>query len=152
MRHAVRPRAGPRRLLLVRSNRLNGTKRHGASGSPIFARNVIIVIVWTRSDAVIRNTNDRKGSPEVPGLMISNGPGAQYRRGLSVGPIHECADVSIWMRSRNHMLDPNLTGFDPKPSCAMRRICGAAFAPAVCSHHRDVLACVPSSQVVIGIE
>src|SRR6516165_2382358 len=50
----------------------------------------------------------------VPGLMISNGPGAQYRRGLSVGPIHECADVSSWMRSRNHMLDLSLTGFDPE--------------------------------------
>ena len=45
--------------------------------------------------------------------MILQGPDVQHRRGLSVGPIHECADVSSWMRSGNHMLDPSLTGFGP---------------------------------------
>ena len=33
-----------------------------------------IVMVWTRSDAVIGDTNDRQGSPDVPSLMIANGP------------------------------------------------------------------------------
>jgi len=45
--------------------------------------------------------------------MISKGPGAQYRRGHSFWRIHKSADVGSWMRSRNHMLDPSLTGFDP---------------------------------------
>jgi hypothetical protein len=45
--------------------------------------------------------------------MISKGPGAQYRRGHSFGCVHKRADVSSWMRSRNHMLDLSLTGFDP---------------------------------------
>ena len=39
-----------------------------------FAQNVIIVMVGTRSDAVVGNTNDRKALPEVRGRMILNGP------------------------------------------------------------------------------
>jgi hypothetical protein len=34
---------------------------------------------------------------------------------------------------------------NPKQSCAMLRICDAAFAPAVSGHSRDVLACISSS-------
>jgi hypothetical protein len=40
-----------------------GGARIGASAKWLqaaFAQNVIIVMVWTRSDAVISNTNDRK--------------------------------------------------------------------------------------------
>jgi hypothetical protein len=46
--------------------------------------------------------------------MILKGPGAQYRRGHSFGCVHKRADVSSWMRSRNHMLELSLTGFDPE--------------------------------------
>ena len=93
-----------------------GGARIGASAKWLraaFAQNVIIVMIWTRSDAVIGNTNDRKGSPEVRGRMIANGPGAQYRRSHSFGRVHKRADVGSSVRSRNHMLDPSLTGFGP---------------------------------------
>jgi hypothetical protein len=46
--------------------------------------------------------------------MISNGPGAQYRPGHSFGRFDKRADVSSRMRSRNHMLDLSLAGFDLK--------------------------------------
>ena len=46
--------------------------------------------------------------------MILRGPDVQHRRGHSFGRIHKSADVGSWMRSRNHMLDLSLTGFDPK--------------------------------------
>ena len=53
------------------------TAPSGASAScprAAFAQNVIIVMVSTRSDAVVGNTNDRKALPEVRGRMILNGP------------------------------------------------------------------------------
>jgi hypothetical protein len=52
--------------------------------------------------------------------MISKGPGVQYRRGHSFGRIHKSADVGSWMRSRNHMLDLSLTGFDPSATLAVQ--------------------------------